>query len=82
MEVMLRCGEVAARLGKGRSAIYEDGKHELLTPGVKLGARSVGWPESEIAALLNARISGATEQQLKTLVRRLVAERANRMPKF
>lgn len=82
MEVMQRIPAIAARMGKCRTVLYEDAKRGLLTKLVKLGPRSVGLPASEVTALLNARIAGATDQQLKDLVQRLMAERASKMPKL
>lgn len=54
MARFLRLPEVKQRTGLGRSTIYE-------TPGfpkpVKLGARAVGWLDTELEAWIEARIS-------------------------
>jgi prophage regulatory protein len=43
---------------------------------VKIGASSVGWPLSELAALNAARIAGAKDDEIRALVQRLVSARA------
>lgn len=54
-ESLLRIEAVSARLGLGRSAIYElIGKGELRKP-IKLGRASV-WPSSEIDRFIAERI--------------------------
>lgn len=46
-----------------------------MTPPVLLGARSVGWPEHEIDAILLARIAGKTDAEIRELVAKLDAAR-------
>lgn len=46
-----------------------------MTEPINLGGRSVGWPESEIAAINNALIAGKTESEIKQLVTKLTANR-------
>lgn len=76
MESILRCAEVTARMGKSRSAIYNDMEAGLLTPSVKLSERSVGWPASEISAINAARIAGKSAVEIRGLVSRLVKARS------
>ena len=49
----------------------------LLPPSVQLGPRSVGWVESEINAVNAARILGKTDEEIKSLVMRLVKDRVH-----
>ena len=63
--------------GKPTSSWYELIHDGLATPGVRLSRYSVGWPLSELAALNAARIAGKSEEQIRSLVKRLVAARAN-----
>jgi prophage regulatory protein len=42
---------------------------------VKIGARASGWPSSEVAAINAARIAGATNEEIRALVAKLVAAR-------
>ena len=72
---ILRGPEVDRLRGKSRSARYVDIEEELLTPGVSLGLRSIGWPEYEIEALNKARVAGKSDDQIRVLVRELVAAR-------
>lgn len=72
---ILRLSGVLDLRGKSRSSHYEDIKKGCMTPPVSLGGRSVGWPESEIDAINAATIAGKSESEIKTLVKKLVAER-------
>ena len=72
---VLRLPQVIEMVGKRRSAIYADVSRGLLPPQVHLGGRLVGWPESEIDAIIRARIAGKTEDDIRNLVRDLVARR-------
>jgi prophage regulatory protein len=49
----------------------------LWTDPVKIGVRSVGWPSEEVEAITNARIAGASEDQIRQLVEKLHAARAD-----
>jgi prophage regulatory protein len=64
-EVLLRMPQVAARLGLGRSAIYDLVKRGELSPPIKLGARASAWPASVIDAFIAARIRGSQAQEGK-----------------
>lgn len=46
-----------------------------MTPPVSLGGRSVAWPEDEIIAINNALIAGKTKDEIKELVKKLIADR-------
>lgn len=53
---ILRLPDVKARSGLARSTIYRHIGEGTFPPPVQLGARAVGWVESEIEDWLNARI--------------------------
>lgn len=55
METILRLPEVQARTKLGRSTIYDAISRGDFPKPLKLGARAVGWAESEIAAWLESR---------------------------
>ncbi|MCP3680210.1 MAG: AlpA family phage regulatory protein [Gammaproteobacteria bacterium] len=74
---ILRLPAVLAETGYGRSTIYLRIAQGLWTKPVQLGARSVGWPASEVCALNQARIAGADDATLRQLVTTLSAKRAN-----
>jgi len=52
---ILRRREVEARTGLSRSTLYNMMADGSFPRPLKLGARAVGWPESEIAAWFEAR---------------------------
>lgn len=51
----LRRRDVEARTGLSRSTLYAMMAQCTFPKPVRLGARAVGWPESEIAAWLESR---------------------------
>lgn len=53
---ILRRKQVEARTGLSRSTIYDRIKAGTFPAPISLGAKAVGWVESEISAWLNARI--------------------------
>lgn len=61
--------------GVARSTHYQDICRGLWTKPVPLGARAVGWPESECDALNAARIRGASETEIRELVQQLEVAR-------
>lgn len=58
-----------------QSTIYLHIKNGLLPPGIPLGPRAVGWPADEIDQIINARIAGKSEGDIKSLVIALTAAR-------
>lgn len=74
-QTILRLPAVKAESGISRSLIYQRITQRLWTQPVSLGARAVGWPASEIAALNAARIAGKSDDEIRALVERLEAAR-------
>ena len=72
---LLRLPAVKAQSGASRSTIYLRIQQGLWPKPVKLGPRSVGWPESEVSALNAARIAGMLDSEIRALVTRLEAAR-------
>jgi prophage regulatory protein len=72
---ILRLPEVLRARGRSRSSHYQDIQQGLFTHPVSIGARAVGWPEHEVAALNVARIAGRSEADIRFLVFRLEAAR-------
>lgn len=68
---LLRLPAVKAQSGASRSTIYLRIQQGLWPKPVKLGPRSVGWPESEVSALNAARIAGMLDGEIRALVTRL-----------
>lgn len=72
---ILRLPAVLRERGRSRSAHYLDIQQGLFTHPVSIGARAVGWPSDEVAALNAARIAGKTDEQIRALVVALEAAR-------
>lgn len=72
---ILRLPAVLRERGRSRSAHYLDIQEGLFTHPVSIGARAVGWPSDEVAALNAARIAGKTEEQIRALVAELETAR-------
>ena len=49
----------------------------LFVPPIKLGYRSVAWPEHEIDVMNAAVIAGKSEEEIREIVSQLVAARAS-----
>lgn len=71
----LRLPDLIQGRKRGRSSLYRDVDQELLTPPVRIGANSSAWPSHEIAEIDHARLAGATDDEIRVLVRSLVAAR-------
>jgi len=63
--------QVEAATGYSRSTIYLRISQGLWPKPIVLGARAVGWRESEVAAINAARIAGRTDDEIRQLVVRL-----------
>ncbi len=70
-QTILRLPAVKAESGLSRSTIYLRISQRLWTRPVNLGARSVGWPASEVTAINAARIAGKTNEEIRALVAKL-----------
>ena len=73
--IILRLPAVLKQRGRSRSAHYLDIQNELFTKPVAIGSRAVGWPDTEVLALNAARIAGKTDDEIRTLVKKLEADR-------
>lgn len=73
---ILRRRQVELETGYSRSTIYLRISQGLWTRPVNLGPRSVGWPAREVEALTAALIGGRSDEELRTLVSQLEAQRA------
>jgi len=69
--IILRLPTVKIETGLSRSTIYLRIKDGTLPPPISLGARAVGWPSNEIAAINKARIAGRSNDEIRTLVAEL-----------
>ena len=74
---ILRMPAVKAETGhRSHASIYTAIKAGLFTTGVAVGQRAKGWPSFEVQAINAARIAGKTDDDIRELVKRLHANRA------
>ncbi|MBW8470852.1 MAG: AlpA family phage regulatory protein [Thiobacillus sp.] len=74
---ILRMPAVKAETGhRSHASIYNAIRDGLFTKPVPIGVRAVGWPADEVKAINAARIAGKSHTELRELVERLHAKRA------
>ena len=73
---ILRRKQVEAETGYSRSTIYLRIAQGLFIKPVRLGARAVGFPAGEVAAINAARIAVKTETEIRSLIKKLEAARS------
>ena len=71
---LLRLRQVLAETGDSRSGFYQRIQDRLFPRPLKRGATSI-WPAREVAAMNEAEISGWSDDEIKQLVRDVVAQR-------
>jgi prophage regulatory protein len=79
---LLKLPEVCRRRAQRTTAVYAAVKKKLLTPPIKLTERSSAWVEHEVDAVTSALIAGASNDEIRALVRQLVAARTTLMPRI
>jgi len=72
----LRRTEVAKRFSIVESTSYLWQYEGFIVKPVLIGMRRVGFPKHEIDAIFEARMQGATSDEIRALVKRLEASRA------
>ena len=73
---MLTIEEVAHRVfNKSTAGIYLDIRKGLLCPQIKVGERGSRLIRDEVNAVYQARVMGKSNNDIKTLVKELVAQR-------
>ena len=72
---LLKISTVKFRTGLSKSTIYRRVTEGLFVKQVQLGGRQIAWPSNEVDALVQARISGKTDNQIKALVIELEGKR-------
>lgn len=75
-EKIIRRTTVLENTGWSKSTLYNRLKDGLFPAPISLGARAVGFVESECDKVIQAMIAGYSEQQLKDLVQNIVANRS------
>ncbi len=74
-QTIYRLPAVKSESGLSRSTIYLRIAQGLWTKPVSLGARAVGWPAGEMAAINATRIAGKTDEEIRALVAKPEAAR-------
>ena len=72
---LMRIKQIKAQTGLPASTVYYHIGQGLFTRLIKLGERISGWLQSEVIAIMNARIAGKSENEIKELVKQLEAQR-------
>ena len=72
---ILRIKQIKAQTGLPNSPVYYHISEGLVPRPIKLGERMSGWLESEVNAIMAARIAGKSETEIKTLVQSLENDR-------
>lgn len=73
---ILRKPEVKVERGwRSDASVSSAVRNRLLTKPIRLGPRSVGWPDYEVKAITNALIAGQSDDDIRRLVDRLHAKR-------
>lgn len=75
-DALLKIQTVIAVEGSSASSVYRAVADQLLPPPIKLSARCSRWVAGELQAVRAARIAGKSPDQIRALVRDLVAKRA------
>jgi len=75
LQTIFRLPAVKSETGLSRSTLYLRISQGLWPKSVSLGARAVGWPAREVAAVNAARIAGKTDEEIRALVVKLEAAR-------
>ena len=75
--VILRLPAVKRAQGhKSDASVYNAIRGGLFTTGVAIGQRAKGWPDYEVDAINAARVAGKSDDEIRELVTRLHAKRA------
>jgi len=72
---------VLVQKGCGRTNHYAEIRELTWPPPIKLGKSSL-WPRHESQLLLRAKVAGASDDELRALVRALLEQRARLMPRL
>lgn len=79
MTKLLKRSATEQKAAKKTSTLYAEISAGLFPPPVRIGKRSVAWLESEVDAVIAARISGCGDDQIRILIRLLVDKRSSAM---
>ncbi len=72
---IMRIKQIKAQTGLPNSTLYDHMNKGLFCRPIKLSERCRGWLESEVTAIMGARIAGKSEAEIKELVLSLENQR-------
>lgn len=72
---LIRRPEVIKLSGRSKSALFLDEQSGLIPPAISIGDRAVAYLKHEIETVIQARIEGKTNEQIKALVQELIEQR-------
>jgi prophage regulatory protein len=72
---LIRRPEVLQKTARSKSALQLDEKNGLFCPPISIGERAVAYIKQEVEAVIQARIEGKTNEQIKALVSSLIQQR-------
>ncbi len=72
---LLRKKDVISLFGISHSTHYSLINKGLMVPPIQLGSRSSAYPKYEINKIITARISGKSDDEIKSLVAELIEKR-------
>ncbi len=75
LQKFIRASTAQSALALPKSSFYAHIEEGLLPPPIRLGKRSVGWLESEINAVIAARIQNRSDDEIKLLVQQMINNR-------
>lgn len=75
LQKFIRASTAQSALALPKSSFYAHIEEGLLPPPIRLGKRSVGWLESEINAVIRARIQNQSDDEIKALVQQQIRKR-------
>ena len=72
---LVRRASVLKQKARSKSALQLDEKAGLFCPPISIGDRAVTYIQTEVDAVIQARTEGQTTEQIKALVKQLIAGR-------
>ena len=74
--IMLRMPQLVQLLGICRSSIYTQIEQGLLTKQISVGARAIALPRFEVLKIMESRMRGDSEDEIRELVNQLHSNRS------
>lgn len=75
IEMLLKDTETGQRLGMARSTVWDCVRDGTLPPPIRRGPKWSRWPSAEVVRIEAAIVAGATDDELRSLVRELIEAR-------